>query len=114
MENNLKNIKEIYEWSKITHENIKDFYENVKKNDNYVENLHRGCAMMAHLLFLSNDDFKDIPIRFEELGLYDPKDYYHFMEALVKLKIFGMNFVNSSTFEGVKTYRKQFDEIERR
>lgn len=101
---------EIYEWSKITHENIKDFYENVKKKDNYVKNLHRGCAMMAHLRFLSNDDFKDIYNRFEEFGLFDPKDYYHFMEALVELKIFGVNMLDSSILEGVKTYRKQFDE----
>ena len=107
------NRYEIYAWSKITSENIEELYYNVKKNSNYVENLHRGCAMMAHLRFLSNDDFKELPTRFEEFGLVDPKDYYHFVEALVDLKIFGLNMVNESIFEGVKTYRKQFDEIEK-
>ena len=43
----MKTIKEIYEWSKITHENIKDFYEDVKKNDNYVENFFNSF----HLFF---------------------------------------------------------------
>ena len=108
MKDNMRNIKEIYEWSKITHENIQDFYENVKSNTNYLENLHRGCAMMAHLRFLSNSDFKELPNRFEEFGLYKPKDYYHFMEALVYLKIFGINMVEESMFIIIKSYDEQF------
>ena len=104
----MRNIKDIYEWSKITHENIEEFYYNVKSNNNYLENLHRGCAMMAHLEFLSNDDFKELLNRFEKFGLYNPKDYYHFMEALTYLKIFGTNMVNQSIFMIAKTYHKQF------
>ena len=107
----MKTIKDIYEWSKITHENIQDFYENVKNNTNYLENLHRGCAMMAHLHFLSNNDFKELPNRFEELGLYKPKDYYHFMEALVNLNIFGIHMVDETIFIVAKSYYEQFNRI---
>ena len=106
----MRNVKEIYEWSKITHENIEEFYENNKNNTNYLENLHRGCAMMAHLRFLSNEDFKKLPNRFEEFKLQS-KDYYHFIEALVYLKIFGLNMVDHSMFIIVKTYYEQFNKI---
>ena len=37
-----------------------------------------------------------------------PKDYYLFMEALVYLKIFGVNMVEESMFIIVKSYYEQF------
>ena len=107
----MRNMKEIYEWSRITHENVQEFYENVKSEQNDLENLHRGCAMMAHLRFLSNDDFKELPNRFEEFGLYQPKDYYCFMEALVHLKVFDKDMLNKSIVPIVETYYEQFKRI---
>lgn len=102
----MKNIKEIYEWSKITHENIQSFYEDCINKKNYTESLHRGCAMMAHLHFLSNHDFINIQNKFD-----DYKDYDSFMIALTKLKIFGINGIEEYAYQYANTYYNQFKKI---
>ena len=108
----MRNIQEIYEWSKITHENIQDFYEHVMNKINNHESMHRGCAMLAHLHYLSNDDFKELFTRFEEYGL-NSKDYYHFMEGLVELGMFDEKMMKESVLNYVKSYQEMFNLIDK-
>ena len=52
----MRNIKEIYEWSKITHENIQDFYENVKSNTNYLDDYYTSNVVDEEIDFVYLDE----------------------------------------------------------